>query len=70
MHYDLRWARFSVQEDCAHLRQNAPAWVWFVGENGDYAELPKTASGKIMKHVLREWGKELSGKGIGRVVIK
>lgn len=48
--------------------QNAPAWVWFVGEDGDYAELPKTASGKVMKHVLREWGKALSRKDIGRVV--
>ncbi|KAH7926256.1 acetyl-CoA synthetase-like protein [Leucogyrophana mollusca] len=45
--------------------QNAPAWVWFVGEDG--AELPKTASGKVMKHVLRDWSRDLAKKDIGRV---
>ncbi|THU80525.1 acetyl-CoA synthetase-like protein [Dendrothele bispora CBS 962.96] len=30
-------------------------------------ELPKTASGKVMKHVLRAWSKELSEKDIGKV---
>ncbi|KAK1232984.1 hypothetical protein PQX77_003898 [Marasmius sp. AFHP31] len=44
--------------------QNAPAWVWFVGEDTP-DELPKTASGKIMKHILRKWSKELAEKGIG-----
>ncbi|EAU81427.2 acyl-CoA synthetase [Coprinopsis cinerea okayama7 len=47
--------------------QNAPAWVWFIGEDGNPAELPKTASGKVMKHVLREWSKELAQKDVGRV---
>ncbi|KAG7097592.1 hypothetical protein E1B28_004928 [Marasmius oreades] len=46
--------------------QNAPSWVWFVGEDFS-SELPKTASGKIMKHVLRKWSKELAEKGIGAV---
>ncbi|KAK7683548.1 hypothetical protein QCA50_013383 [Cerrena zonata] len=45
--------------------QNAPAWVWFVGEEGVQNELPKTASGKVMKHVLREWSKQLVGKNFG-----
>ncbi|KZP15937.1 acyl-CoA synthetase [Athelia psychrophila] len=36
-----------------------PAWIWFVGEDGLPQELPKTASGKIQKHVLRTWSQEL-----------
>ncbi|KAJ3999585.1 acyl-CoA synthetase [Lentinula boryana] len=48
--------------------QTAPAWVWFVGEDGVPAELPKTASGKVMKHVLRKWSKELAERGIGKVI--
>lgn len=64
--------------------QNAPAYVWFVGElpemesveetRGDeeggvrkFAGLPKTASGKVMKHVLRRWARELAERGVGRV---
>lgn len=47
--------------------QNAPDWVWFIGEDGNPDELPKTASGKVMKHVLRKWGKELAEKGVGKV---
>ncbi|EKM56989.1 uncharacterized protein PHACADRAFT_208155 [Phanerochaete carnosa HHB-10118-sp] len=66
--------------------QNAPAYVWFVGElpeevrsRGEEKEksdvggvrkfmgLPKTASGKVMKHVLRTWARELAEKGLGRV---
>ncbi|KAG8680555.1 hypothetical protein FRC08_016209 [Ceratobasidium sp. 394] len=37
--------------------QNAPSWVWFLGEKGIPSELPKTASGKVMKNVLRDWAK-------------
>ncbi|KAG9122475.1 hypothetical protein FRC07_001123 [Ceratobasidium sp. 392] len=37
--------------------QNAPAWVWFLGEEGIPPELPRTGSGKVMKNVLREWAK-------------
>ncbi|GBE87423.1 hypothetical protein SCP_1100990 [Sparassis crispa] len=48
--------------------QNAPAWVWFLGEEGVAGEIPKTASGKVMKHVLREWSRDLAKKGVGRVV--
>ncbi|KAF9068901.1 hypothetical protein BDP27DRAFT_1326471 [Rhodocollybia butyracea] len=47
--------------------QCSPAWVWFVGEDGTSEELPKTASGKVMKHILRKWSKELAEAGVGRV---
>ncbi|KAG8926362.1 hypothetical protein FRC02_008950 [Tulasnella sp. 418] len=47
--------------------QNAPAWIFFVGEDGVQAELPKTASGKIMKNVLRDWSRAWSKEGIGKV---
>ncbi|KAG1902364.1 acetyl-CoA synthetase-like protein [Suillus fuscotomentosus] len=47
--------------------QNAPAWVWFVGEDGAAGELPKTASGKVMKHVLRKWSAEFAQNAIGTV---
>jgi acyl-CoA synthetase (AMP-forming)/AMP-acid ligase II len=46
--------------------QNAPAWVWFAGENGTPEALPKTASGKVMKHLLREWSRDLAKKDVGR----
>ncbi|EPQ53656.1 acetyl-CoA synthetase-like protein [Gloeophyllum trabeum ATCC 11539] len=50
--------------------QNAPAWVWFVAEDDVPAqELPKTASGKVQKHVLRGWSKELAQKGVGRTQV-
>lgn len=48
--------------------QNAPAWIWFIGEDGNPNELPKTASGKVQKHILRKWSKELAEKGVGEVV--
>jgi len=47
--------------------QTAPAWVWFIGEDGVQDELPKTASGKVQKHILREWSRDLAKKGVGRV---
>ncbi|KAH9077898.1 acetyl-CoA synthetase-like protein [Lactarius deliciosus] len=47
--------------------QNAPAWVWFLGEDGTPDELPKTASGKIQKHILREWSRELAERQVGQV---
>ncbi|KAG6899203.1 hypothetical protein C0993_012331 [Termitomyces sp. T159_Od127] len=47
--------------------QNAPAWVWFSGEDGAQMELPKTASGKVQKHILRQWSKDLAKKGVGSV---
>ncbi|KAI0284616.1 acyl-CoA synthetase [Russula aff. rugulosa BPL654] len=47
--------------------QNAPAWVWFIGEDGTPNEFPNTASGKVQKHILRRWGRELAEKGIGLV---
>ena len=48
-------------------RQNQPMWVWFVGEEGVETELPKTASGKVQKHILREWASRWAKAGIGRV---
>ncbi|KAJ7627576.1 hypothetical protein DFH06DRAFT_1227565 [Mycena polygramma] len=47
--------------------QNAPAWVFFVGEDGTASELPKTASGKVMKHVLRDWSRDLASRNVGLV---
>lgn len=47
------------------ISKNAPAWVWFVGEDGTPGELPKTASGKVQKHILRDWSKTLAKDGIG-----
>ncbi|KAF8720599.1 AMP-binding enzyme C-terminal domain, partial [Rhizoctonia solani] len=43
--------------------QNAPSRVWLLGEAGAPAELPKTASGKVMKNVLRDWAKEMTPAG-------
>ncbi|KZP15938.1 acetyl-CoA synthetase-like protein [Athelia psychrophila] len=45
-----------VSESCP---QGKPAWVWFAGEDGLPDALPKTASGKIQKNVLRTWSQEL-----------
>ncbi|KAI9508077.1 acetyl-CoA synthetase-like protein [Russula earlei] len=45
--------------------QNAPGWVWFLGEEGTPKELPKTASGKVQKHILRGWSRELAENRIG-----
>ncbi|KAJ7512064.1 hypothetical protein B0H11DRAFT_1949572 [Mycena galericulata] len=47
--------------------QNAPTWVFFVGEDGSSTELPKTASGKVMKHVLRDWSRDFSSRQVGLV---
>ncbi|KAF8157017.1 hypothetical protein B0H34DRAFT_783221 [Crassisporium funariophilum] len=47
--------------------QNAPAWVWFINEDGNPEDLPKTASGKVMKHVLRKWSHQLAEMNFGRV---
>ncbi|KAF7300682.1 hypothetical protein HMN09_00953900 [Mycena chlorophos] len=49
--------------------QNAPTWVFFVGEDTAEMELPKTASGKVQKHILRDWSKELTRKGVGKVKV-
>ncbi|KAG8731373.1 hypothetical protein FRC11_004353, partial [Ceratobasidium sp. 423] len=43
--------------------QNAPARVWLLGEAGVPTELPKTASGKVMKNVLRDWAKTMLPAG-------
>ncbi|KAJ1305913.1 hypothetical protein OPQ81_010632 [Rhizoctonia solani] len=43
--------------------QNAPSWVWLLGEAGVPTELPKTASGKVMKNVLRDWAKAMLPAG-------
>ncbi|KAH6900892.1 acyl-CoA synthetase [Coprinopsis sp. MPI-PUGE-AT-0042] len=47
--------------------QNAPGWVWFVCEDNTPEELPKTASGKVQKHILRGWSKDLASKEVGKV---
>lgn len=47
--------------------QNAPTWVWFVGEDDAPKELPKTASGKVQKHILRDWAKDLASRRKGHV---
>ncbi|KAI1798014.1 acyl-CoA synthetase [Ganoderma leucocontextum] len=47
--------------------QNSPVWIWFAGEDGTPDELPKTASGKVQKHILRDWSKELANKGVRAV---
>ncbi|KAJ7234640.1 hypothetical protein B0H12DRAFT_1327657 [Mycena haematopus] len=47
--------------------QNAPTWVFFIGEDGTASELPKTASGKVMKHVLRDWSRDLASRKVGFV---
>jgi len=53
--------------------QNAPAWLWFVQpaneamKEGDADHLPKTASGKVQKHILRDWSKDMVRKGLGRI---
>lgn len=67
---DRDTASFSSLYDAGGVprhHQNAPSWVWFVGEQGTPEELPKTASGKVQKHILREWSKDLAGKGVGAV---
>ena len=61
-----RHAIVYVDIDLSDL-QNAPAWVWFLGEEGVVDELPKTASGKVQKHVLRSWSKPLVEKKVGQV---
>ena len=48
------------------LLKNVPAWVWFSGTDGP-SELPRTASGKVQKHILRAWSRGLATKGVGRV---
>ncbi|GJJ10529.1 hypothetical protein Clacol_004755 [Clathrus columnatus] len=48
--------------------QNQPSWLWFVGEDNVEKELPKTASGKVQKHILRRWGAKWASQGIGKVI--
>ncbi|KAF7972149.1 hypothetical protein HWV62_18794 [Athelia sp. TMB] len=48
--------------------QGNPTWVWFTGEDGLPDELPKTASGKVQKHVLRTWSRELVKHRVGRTI--
>ena len=55
--------------------KNAPAYVWFIGDpqveefvQESKGGLPKTASGKVQKHILRAWSKELASKGYGKAV--
>ncbi|KAK0566727.1 hypothetical protein OC861_003087 [Tilletia horrida] len=47
--------------------QNAPEYVWFLGENGLDTEFPKTASGKVQNVVLRDWARSLQQDNVGRI---
>ena len=56
-----------------HALKNAPAYVWFLGDSrmeGLVEEskegLPKTASGKVQKHILRMWSRELASRDYGK----
>lgn len=46
--------------------QNAPDWVWFMGQDDVPNEMPTTASGKVQKVILRQWARDLVQKGVGR----
>ena len=43
--------------------------MWFIGEDGINDELPKTASGKVQKHILREWAEDLVKRELGKVKV-
>jgi acyl-CoA synthetase (AMP-forming)/AMP-acid ligase II len=59
--------RVRTADSRTYGRQNAPAWVWFAGEADHVpAELPKTASGKIQKHILRDISRGLAQQGLGK----
>ncbi|KAJ6486926.1 hypothetical protein C8R45DRAFT_996472 [Mycena sanguinolenta] len=62
-------SRAAVRATVSHSMnpQNAPAWVFFIGEDGTASELPKTSSGKVMKHVLRDWSRDLASRNVGFV---
>ncbi|KAJ7057840.1 hypothetical protein C8F01DRAFT_1371920 [Mycena amicta] len=66
-----RLSRETIRETVGRAMnpQNAPAWVFFLGEDTTELELPKTASGKVMKHVLRDWSRDLVKKDVGRVKV-
>ncbi|KAL5514338.1 hypothetical protein ACEPAG_2426 [Sanghuangporus baumii] len=66
-HISREAVRKWVAEGMNPQESNAPSWVWFVSEEGAPADLPKTASGKIQKHILREWTKEFVIRDVGRV---
>lgn len=40
-------------------RHKAPVHVFWFGEEGVDREVPQTGSGKVKKHVLREWGERV-----------
>lgn len=37
-------------------RHKVPAHIFWFGEEGVEDEVPQTGSGKVKKHLLREWG--------------
>ncbi|KAK0203997.1 hypothetical protein DFS33DRAFT_1384269 [Desarmillaria ectypa] len=63
-HHDISKEEVRKAVSDAMNPQNAPAWVWFTDE------LPKTASGKVMKHILRDRSQKLSKGSNGRVVVQ
>ncbi|KAH8116133.1 acetyl-CoA synthetase-like protein [Phellopilus nigrolimitatus] len=57
-----KWVADGMNPQCA------PTWVWFMNEEGAPSELPKTASGKVQKHILRDWSKVLVARNVGFVI--
>ncbi|KAG6861288.1 hypothetical protein C0995_001842 [Termitomyces sp. Mi166 len=57
----------SREEIRAAVAQNMNPQVKLIGEDGVQSELPKTASGKVQKHILRQWSKNLAKRGVGLV---
>ncbi|KAJ7268374.1 hypothetical protein C8J57DRAFT_1325005 [Mycena rebaudengoi] len=62
-------SREAVRQTVSHSMnpQNAPTWVFFLAEDVSASELPKTASGKVMKQVLRDWSRDLANRNVGLV---
>jgi acyl-CoA synthetase (AMP-forming)/AMP-acid ligase II len=60
---------FSSAHVHGNCLQNAPTWVFFIAEDVSASELPKTASGKVMKEVLRDWSRDLASRKVGLVSV-
>lgn len=57
-------------------RHKAPTHIFWFGEEGIENEVPQTGSGKVKKHLLRDWGvrvveeRERRGKQTSRTVVR
>lgn len=57
-------------------RHKAPAHIFWFGEEGVENEVPQTGSGKVKKHVLRDWAvrvvleREKRGKSLRNVMLQ